>query len=150
MKFKSFEWENCEHYSLNIPYFKKEIEIRTKEGIEYSKVLSSGVSNGKPIDPKAIPLLKKDMEMLKKYIESTKQQLDDMLWDVSHVICEKDGFCGQYNNTHNSCGHDKFVVVKCREGYYHWGKEICLNCGNMQRWVPFKEGRETYGKCEFK
>ena len=142
MKFKPFE---CQYYSMNIDSYKKEIEIRTKEGIEYSKILSSGVFDGKPIDPKAIPLLKKDMKMLKKYIESAKEQLDDMIWDVSHVICEKDGFCGQYNRSYNSCGHDKFIVVKCRDVYPHWGKEICPNCGNFQRWIPFKEGKEIYG-----
>jgi len=147
MKFKSFEWENCEYYSLNIPYLKKEIEIRTKEGIEYSKILSSGVSNGKPIDPKAIPLLKKDMKMLKQYIEYSKNQLDDMLWDVSHAISEKKGSCGQHNRQtfKDGCGHDKFVVIKCKANYYHWGKEICLNCGRLQKWIPFREGKENYG-----
>ncbi len=142
MKFKSFE---CEYYSMNIDRYKKEFKIHTKTGIEYSKILNSGVFDGKPINPNAIPLLKKDMELLKKHIESIKRNLDGMLWDVTHAICEKDGFCGQYNDTHNSCGHNKFVVVKCSEEYYHWGKEICLNCGNMQRWIPFREGKETYG-----
>ena len=147
MKFKPFE---CQHYFENIDFYKKEIEIRRKEGIYYSKILSSGVYNGQPIKPKTISRLKSDIKMLKKYIETSKIQLDDILWDLTHGICEKDGFCGQHNKSHNSCGHDKFIVVKCREGYHHWGKEICPNCGNFQRWIPFKEGRKFMMECEFK
>ena len=29
-------------------------------------------------------------------------------------------------------------------------KEICPNCGNFQRWIPFKEGRKFMMECEFK
>ena len=144
MKFKSFE---CEHYSMNVSSLKKEIKRSTEEGIEYSKILSSGVCNEKPINPNAIPRLKKDIELLKKYIESCKRQLDDMLWDMTHAICVKEGSCGQYNRQtfKDGCRHNKFIVIRCRENYYHWGKEICPNCGRLQKWIPFREGKENYG-----
>ena len=147
MKFKTFE---CEQYSEHINYCKEQIERFTKEGILYSKILNDGVFNGKPINPQAIPLLKNDVKHAKTCIESFEKELDNMLWDINHAIFEENISCGRWNKTIKSCGHNKLVIIKCKEKSPHWGKEICPNCGKFQRWVSYEDGEKITQECEFK
>ena len=90
------------------------------------------------------------LELLKT-IEKDGKVKDDQNMGFSHKIGEIKGICGQYTKIHaaaknkQGCGHDTFVVIRSRDGWYHWGQEVCPKCGRHQRWISFKEGKKCYG-----
>ena len=129
-----------EIYSWHISEMEKNIEYCKKMGIEYSKILSSGKYNGKPLKKERKSFYKQYLIEFKRSIQQGKKIIDDLYWDLAHIICEKDVKCGQYNPVVPSCGHDTIVVIKSRQGYHHWGKEVCPKCGVHQKWVSYQEG----------
>ncbi len=90
------------------------------------------------------------LELL-KIIEKDGKVRDDECMGFSHKVGEVKGICGQYTKIHvaarnkQGCGHDTLVVIRCRDGWYHWGQEVCPKCGLHQRWISFKEGKKNYG-----
>ena len=59
-------------------------------------------------------------------IEKNGKVKDDQYMGFSHKVGEVKGICGQHTKIHataqnkQGCGHNTFVVIRCRDGWYHW------------------------------